>query len=527
VYGFGRGQVIDLRVEDDRFALQELTLEAGKPGQKEFAQSLAAPQKFEGEVVAADSGKPVPKVWVSVLSFRNFATTRQTGGWADARGRFRINPYPGTSFWVRFHVRSAAPYLGVERRIEWPKEGAPKYKLRIKLPRGVLIRGKVLEKKSGKPVNWVRVYFQPQQENNPKLPRDLLAPRYWPAVSAPDGSFQLVVPGGPGLLLARIAEAPGLKGLPFGDGVGAASISNPPSVLRPWSKDFIWSSVSAEQLRSGSSGGQRSYFHAIVLLNLKPQPGPKKLIVSLRRGVTLKGQLVGPDGKAVPEAVLFGPGDLIPPDQPLSAFFRGSSPRAVVLKDGKFELPGCDPDKTYRVFLLGFPRRTKLLPAGPELGHIFAQLLPQMIGKTQGCLGAAVELSAKKAAGKPLTVKLAPCGSATVRLVDKEGKPVKVSAVVELVVNPRQGPAKFAVFEEVVPVATPNGGGLGMIGQGILVPVGGGMARNPLKLPGLIPGATYRIRVFGGRFNLLAEKEFTVKTGQALRLKDLVIKGPN
>jgi RNA polymerase sigma factor (sigma-70 family) len=507
VKGFGRGQAIDLLIEDDRFALQKLTMEADKPGKKEFTQALAAPQKFEGEVVAADTGKPVPKSWVSISGFQS-NMGQETGLYADAKGHFKINPYPGNFFTVRVLVQSKAPYLGAEFRVNWPK-GATRHKLRIELPRGVRLRGKVRDKTTGKPVPWVRVFFQPQQKNNPKLPRNLPYGPYWPATSDQGGNFRLVVPTGPGYLLAKVSAAPGSRMWRFGETPG---------------QDFIRVSVGTEQLQSGQPGGHCRYFHAAMPLNLKPQPGPKGLTVSLRRGVTLKGQVVGPDGKAVTGAILFGPGELFSPQSPqILTVFNLSGiniPLVSVFKDGKFEVPGCDPDKTYRVSFLGFRKGNMTLPRGPLQGYMIGQFLTQMTGDGKNCLGATVDLSAKKAAGKPLTIKLAPCGSATVSLVDPKGKPARVNhAWLELVVTPRQGQAKNAVLEEVVPVSGVNAG----YGGGILV--NGPVVKNPRKFPGLIPGATYRLKVLGRRFDQApVEKEFTVKSGQVLKMKDIVIK---
>ena len=56
------------------------------------------------------------------------------------------------------------------------------------------------------------------------------------------------------------------------------------------------------------------------------------------------------------------------------------------VKDGRFELPGCAPEQTTQVFFL-------------DAGN---------------GLGAVAELSGKEA-GKPLTVRLWPCGRATAR----------------------------------------------------------------------------------------------------------------
>src|SRR6202034_3647013 len=66
------------------------------------------------------------------------------------------------------------------------------------------------------------------------------------------------------------------------------------------------------------------------------------------------------------------------------------------VREGRFEIPGCDPDT-------------------PSTFH-FLDVNHQ--------LGATVEISGKSAATGPVTVQLQKCGSARVRFKDPDGKPV-------------------------------------------------------------------------------------------------------
>src|SRR6202022_81320 len=134
--------------------------------------------------------------------------------------------------------------------------------------------------------------------------------------------------------------------------------------------------------RYGKPGGQRLHYHGFAALDLKSAAKPPGLTVKLRRGVTIKGRLVGPDGKPVAEAEML-----------CRVIARSNTFRAVV-RNGRFELHGCDPQETYPVLFLDARHR----------------------------LGAAVKLSAKHAAGDPVTVRLTPCGSARLRFVDAQGQ---------------------------------------------------------------------------------------------------------
>src|SRR5262249_28315963 len=120
------------------------------------------------------------------------------------------------------------------------------------------------------------------------------------------------------------------------------------------------------------------------------------------------------------------------------------------------------------------------------------------------------------------TVKLERCGTATVRFVDKQGKPVKgVRATVEIVLTP--GVAFVDTFKRKGPVAD-------VCYMSVLDHEGHAWdkmrsdAKGKVTFPTLIPGATNWI--IGSRpnrsiYNL--NKEFKVKAGEKLDLGDIVV----
>jgi RNA polymerase sigma factor (sigma-70 family) len=510
IAGFGRDQTVQVLIDDDRFALQELTLKTGtadKP--KPVAQSLAPAQRVEGRVVYEDTGKPAVGARVAIRSAGK-SRGGQSGGAADARGRFRVNCYQGTYLTLRVDPAGREPYLAILKQVPWPK-GAVSQKVDIALPRGVRVQGKVVDRTSGKPVGQVRVTYLPRPENNPSLPKSLVDFSY-AAAAGPDGAFALVVPAGPGHLLAN---APG--------------------------RDFVGQVAGSEELLRGKPGGFRNYFHGVLALDLKPKQGQQEVKLSLRRGITLRGKLVGPDGKPVPRAVLFGPGELLAPLGEVHGiihhFLGGQGPRALLVRDGSFELHGCDPDRTYRVLIRDYPDLPKAARSGNNSREnmMWAVLLSEerrrgttlpgvtlglVLGQAKNPLGAAVEISAKKANGKPLTVKLSPCGSARIRFVDEGGKPLKPNTAVEMEVTPR-GSGKNGLAAETIAVRIYEQYVRLMQGKALPTPD----AEGRLSLPALIPGVTYRVKVFRQRGQDLAEKKFTVQSGKTTKLPDLVVKG--
>src|SRR5262249_19716258 len=121
-------------------------------------------------------------------------------GRADDRGRFRMNSYPGKWFMVTAYAPDGEPYLALVKEFGWPK-GEVRKELKLALPRGVLVRGKVTEAASGKPVAGARVQFYPRKANNPNLRPGVVSG--WDAIvlSQADGAFRIAVLPGPGHLL--------------------------------------------------------------------------------------------------------------------------------------------------------------------------------------------------------------------------------------------------------------------------------------------------------------------------------------
>src|SRR5213079_2760849 len=136
---------------------QELPLDTGaaKPP-AEASLSLAPAQRIEGRVVYADTGKPAAGAHVNLSAFRG-NSGKDVTTLTDAEGRFSLNPYPGAFFQVRVWPQAGQSYLSVQKRVNWTK-GAARQTVDFALPRGVELRGKVVEKASRKLREQVRIY---------------------------------------------------------------------------------------------------------------------------------------------------------------------------------------------------------------------------------------------------------------------------------------------------------------------------------------------------------------------------------
>jgi hypothetical protein len=455
LHGIGPKQFALLEVRDDRFQSEYLKLwTTDKERSEEVLHVLAPARLIEGKVTYADTGKPIAGVEVVVEGWH-----RKT----DKNGCFRLNPPQGRPqefFFVVAHAPEGEPYLSQLKQLA-PLKGAGKKQLDFALPRGVLVRGKVTEAKTGKPLEGAALWFLPQEIDNPNFSRDkslaLGAP--FAIASGADGSFQLAVLPGPGHLLVKGPKA-----------------------------DYIPVETTRKYLRDGKTGGERQYLHALIPINFKSGSGPQEISVKLRRGVTVRGTVLTPDGKPATKVQVL-------------TRLNTSAPMIIEELRGEevppagFVFHGCDPEKDY----------------------------PAVFLDEKNEWGALVQISGKKDQGKPLTVKLQRCGSATARFLNKEGKPREgYWPSVEMVVTP--GPHQFDFKASEKGILAADAVNLANVYRGSYQMNGFRTdAKGKITLSSLVPGVTYRIVSYNQQ--PIVVREFTVKPGQTLDLKDLKVAG--
>ena len=138
------------------------------------------------------------------------------------------------------------------------------------------------------------------------------------------------------------------------------------------------------------------YPDALAHIDINPDTVPENVKLQLRRGVTVAGRVIGPDGHPITSAIALGR-TYIPykvSGTPFN-FFTGNAPQ-IKVREGRCEIPGCDPEKPYTFHFLDREHQ----------------------------LGATVELSGKSARNGPVTIRLENCGTAKVRYKDPQGKPI-------------------------------------------------------------------------------------------------------
>jgi hypothetical protein len=312
-----------------------------------------------------------------------------------------------------------------------------------------------VEEPSGKPVAGAVVEFHPHLKNNPFLRHDIVTDWMGAVVSGADGAFQIAVHPGPAHLWISSATP-----------------------------DFIHREVGQNVFLDGSGGGRRCYPDGIVALDLKPDAEPPEVTVTLRRGVSVAGRLLRADDTPAARAQMLTRLNVAP-----GSGYREVFP--VEVRAGHFALHGLDPEKTYPVLFLDAENQQ----------------------------GAIVQVSGKQAGGEPLTVRLAPCGSARVRFVDPAGKPLAdYHPTVEAIVTPGPHWNDPRVWSRRLAADGYLLSNLDRKHYWFLHTDADGRC----TLPALIPGAPYRIwdRVAG---QFWMQKDFSVEAGKVLELPDLVV----
>jgi RNA polymerase sigma factor (sigma-70 family) len=305
-----------------------------KPVDAKFTHTLGPARPVTGVVTDKETGKPLAGVLVEMIpsTMRN----RYGGNYpvlarTDASGRYRAAGAAGDTYRVAAYPDPASGYLSVEKeRNEWPA-GAKVLEIDLAVPKsqGGILRGRVVEAGSDRPVAGASVVYEP----GPGNPHNRDEYDFWnPVLTDGEGNFALTVLPGKGRLAVDA---------PTPDFIHVAMTSNISSIARP--HGFTRIDLPAEKDKANH---------------------PVK--ITLRKGVRLEAGLVGPDGRPFEEMVLGWCDEIM-----ASQLDDSGSPEISAAVEGLFRLEGADPEQTYRAFFIEPKRRLgavvelKYDPKGP------------------------------------------------------------------------------------------------------------------------------------------------------------------
>jgi hypothetical protein len=336
VYNLAAQHAVLLHVRgSDRFAPQDIWLNSGEPEQRsprdatyrsivknskpgeEAVIKLSPAKVFEGTVRYADTGEPAPYARLSVWASQQESggSMSSVGGIADAAGHFHIAPEPGIRFGVAAYPSNGAPYLATDGdELKWDDADQTKT-VDVSLDRGVLVRGKVIEKDSGNPIAGASVQYVPRESTAPKSRRHISG---WEGIQQTNdrGQFEIVV-------------------LP---GRGSLFVHGPRN-------EYVLQETTSNQLNSGRPGGVRDYAHAIQPIEPMLDHSPQDVTLKLTRGATVHGTLVDEQGQPVDQALLVSWRSIHP-------YWLSWDGETVENTGGQFEFGGLAPGETHDVHFL-------------------------------------------------------------------------------------------------------------------------------------------------------------------------------
>jgi beta-lactamase regulating signal transducer with metallopeptidase domain len=350
---------LTLIVDDERVGAHELEVDVTK---EPASVALKSPRFLSGRVIDAENGQPIAGTEVVMMEQPYHGVhTKPDGTFRVSSGTTIRTLFPEGESIIHVYPPFDSPNLFKAIEWKWPNEGIGDANLVIRLKRGQIVDGQVVEKRSGKPVVGASVWFDPQEKGNrffTQSAKSRFSGSDMKYATDSLGHFRLPVLPGPGHLLVT---APTL--------------------------DYVRQMLSLGERYYGKPGCERGYYDGVAKIRLAQGEHPEPFTIELERGVTLRRKVELPDGKAVKghahaRSYLQFKNDI------------NQSLPDIPIEDGLLELPGCDPAHPNLVFLVDHT----------------------------GKFGATVSLTAAESESRPIVLQ--PCGQARFHFIDERGKAI-------------------------------------------------------------------------------------------------------
>jgi protocatechuate 3,4-dioxygenase beta subunit len=324
-----------------------------------------------GVVREAGTGKPIAGVHVGGSGEGH---SQHLEAVTDAGGKYRLQGLPMASkINLMFFPDKGETYLPAYQIVE-ARDAASALSAEIELTRGIMARGRVVDKATGKPVQG-SILYAPLAGNTAF--RDTPAGEFIKHVAngesiGDDGTFRVIVGPGPGAILIQVQSGP-----PGGDERGSRYLP-----ARRDTNDGAPGFGGNQDMLTGAANQAifLPIYQAYALIN--PKPGDESVTCELKvvPGNSLAGKILDPEGQPLGGARVSG--------------LAGSMDGSRSLADPGFTATLIDPER---------PRYLLALHPGRKLAGFVV-----VTGKEMG----------------PVDLKLTPWGSLSGRLVDGDGQPI-------------------------------------------------------------------------------------------------------
>ncbi len=330
---------------------------------RRFDLAVAPGKPIEGVIRDKDTGRPIAGLTLraAVYEERSLVPAPGIEAKTNAQGHYRLAGLPrATAYRVFVEPGEGRPYPNASLRVAGDTPAFQPVTYDFALKRGVLVRGKVTDKATGRPVSgYVNAYaFQdnPHLDAFPGFKSSL--PSYSPIK---DGRYEVVALPGHGLIAGRAADMERYRGY-----VGIEAIKGfDPQYMNFPTRPFYCN--------------VRDY-NIVAEINLDPKAETATVDLQVDPGRTIAVTPVDPEGRPVAGTMAAGVSDL----------FSGSE---YPQDSSTIEVHALDPSR---------PRRVTVTHRGRKL-----------IGS--------IELKGNEAG--PVTIRLRPYGTITGRIVDEDGRP--------------------------------------------------------------------------------------------------------
>ncbi len=312
--GIGRDRMVHLRIEGPTIATQDVQVmtRAGEKIQLSVRQEdtkgpketyyganlelLAAPSRpVVGVVRDKDTGRPLAGVTIEATSTDGFGTRGFLNTTTDKDGRYRLEGVPKgdgnkvaatIKYWVsksdgdrmayKWHPINEQPYFAAVKTVE-NKPGLDAITVDFALQRGMWVKGRITDKKTGTPL-WANVYYFCFQDNPRAKEIISEAHSYYYSTSREDGVFRIPALPGHGLIAVQSHGH-------YVTGVGADKIKG------PCERSPLNSFITTPYFCTPGN------YHALIEIDPRPGEEPIACDVTLDPGRTLQGTVLGLDGK--------------------------------------------------------------------------------------------------------------------------------------------------------------------------------------------------------------------------------------